>query len=213
MPDWTDRVRQELKAVASAPVAFAVIVITAGVVMWIVTQWSYSALLAGKDTHIAFLERRLADWRDKMAGMNPDEARARLHALETEVKTLQLRLKPRRLTEDMRELLIDRARLRAGAHYALTILREADCSDCEGFAMQIAEALRESGGWTVTLGLSTERIERPRYGLAIRVADPLRPPPEAVRLQNALQVAQIAFEMIGGGGSGVALLVTERPVQ
>jgi hypothetical protein len=66
----------------------------------------------------------------------------------------------------------------------------------------------------VSLGVLPETVDKPRYGLAIRVADLLQPPPEAVRLQGALQAARIPFEMIAGGvGSGVELMVTERPVR
>jgi hypothetical protein len=214
MADWTARVRQEMGAIGSAPIAFSVVVIAAGIVMWGVIQWSYGALLAGKNTEIAFLERRLADWREKMAGMSPDEAQARLHALETQVKTLQIRLEPRTLTNDMRQALIDRARLRPGHQYTVSVLREADCSDCERFAAELVAALRETQSWTADVGVLAEKLARPRYGLAIRVADPLRPPPEAVRLQGALQSARIGFEMIGGGaGANVELIVTERPVQ
>jgi hypothetical protein len=214
MPDWTGRVRQEMGAIGSAPVAFTVIVLCAGVVMWGLIQWSYGALLSGKDKEIAFLERRLADWRDKMSGMNPDEAKQRLHDLETQAKTLQMRLQPRMLSEEMRQALVDRARLRPGVQFTLTVLREADCSDCERFSAQIVAALRKSSGWTINIGILPESVEKPRYGLAIRVADLLRPPTEAVRLQGALQSAHIAFEMIAGGvGAGVELVVTERPVQ
>lgn len=214
MADWSARVRQEISAVGSAPVAFTVIVLAAAVVMWGVTHWSYATLLSSKNTRIAFLERRVAEWRDKMSGMSPDEARARLQALETQVKSLQIRLEPRTLTDEMRQALIDRARLRPGQQSTLSILSEEDCSDCQRFAAQLVSALRETQTWTANVGIFNEKIARPRYGLAVRVADPLRPPPEAARLQAGLQAARIPFEMIGGGsGTSVELIVTERPAQ
>lgn len=214
MADGPGRIRQEIAAIASAPVSITLIVVFAGIVMWALIQWSYAGLLSSKDTQIAFLERRLAEWRDKMAGMSPDEARARVQVLEGQVKALEIRLQPRRLSDAQRQSLVDRARLRPGVQYSLTILREADCSDCETFAAQIVAALRESSGWTVKIGLAEAATEKPRYGLAIRVADPLRPPPEATRLQDAMQSAGIAFEMVAGGlGTAVELLVTERPAQ
>jgi hypothetical protein len=214
MPELPERVRQEVAAIASAPIAFTLMVLAAGVVMWALTQWSYSALLSGKDSQIAFLERRLGDWRDKMAGMSPDEAKARVQALESQLKMLEIRLQPRRLSDEQRQVLVDRARLRPGVQYTLTVLREADCSDCDQFAAQLVAALRESSGWSINIALLPEAVEKPRYGLGIRVADPLRPPSEAVRLQGMLQSARVAFEMIAGGvGAGVELVVTERPLQ
>jgi hypothetical protein len=54
-------------------------------------------------------------------------------------------------------------------------------------------------------------LERPRYGLGIRVPDPLRPPPEAVLLQGALRSAGLAFMVVVGAvDPNIELLVTER---
>jgi hypothetical protein len=214
MPDWIARVRQEAAAIASAPIAFLVIILVAGGVMWTVIHLSYTAHIASKNTQIAFLERRLAEWRDRMSGMSPDEARARLAALETQVRTLQQRAQPRSLSNDQRQSLIDRARLRPGLQYTVTILRQEGCSDCEHFAAKIAVALRESTSWSVSTGTLPATADKPRYGVAIRVADPLRPPPEGTRLQDVLQAGGVSFEMIAGGtGAGPELLITERPVQ
>ncbi len=214
MPDWLARIRQEAAAITSAPIAFTVIVLVAGAVMWTVVHLSYGAHISAKNTQIAFLERRLAEWRDRMSGMNADEARARLVALEAQLKTLQLRAQPRSLTSDQRQSLIDRARLRAGLQYSISILRQQGCGDCEHFAAQIAVALRESTSWSVSTAVLPAAAEKSRYGLAIRVADPLRPPAEGARLQDVLQAAGISFEMVAGStGGAVELLVTERPVQ
>jgi hypothetical protein len=213
MPDWLARLRREFAAIASAPTVFTVVVLCLVAGIWGAVQWSYGALLSGKNAEIRLLERRLAEWRDKMAGMSADEVRDRLRTLETQARSLQMRLHPRVLGDDMRQALIDRARLRGGLQYSLTVLREDACSDCEQFGEQIVAALRESASWSVSVGVLPETAEKPRYGLAIRVADPLRPPPEAARLQAAMQSAGIAFEMVGGGGTGTELLVTERPVQ
>ncbi|MBX6425124.1 MAG: hypothetical protein IRZ09_04290 [Variibacter sp.] len=214
MPDWLARIRQEVETVGSAPIAFLIIVVVAGVVMWAVLQLSYGAVLSGKNAQIAFLERRLGEWREKMGGMSPDEAKARMQALETQVKALRIRLQPRVLTPEQRQALADRARLRPGVRYTISVVRQPDCSDCEPFAAQIVGALQESSGWTVGLGTLPGGAERPRYGLGLRVPDPLRPPPEAVQLQSALQSAGLSFDvMTGGMGTAVELWVTERPIQ
>ena len=53
--------------------------------------------------------------------------------------------------------------------------------------------------------------ERPHWGLAIRVPDPLRPPSEAVTLREALRSAGLAFTVIvGAADRNIELLVTER---
>ena len=63
----------------------------------------------------------------------------------------------------------------------------------------------------MTSQLLTDLGGRPSSGLGIRVAEPTRPPPEAVVLQQALRSAGLAFSMLRAEtSSGVELLVTER---
>ncbi|MBN8920147.1 MAG: hypothetical protein J0H62_05525 [Rhizobiales bacterium] len=213
MSDAWERLRREARAVTAAPVVFGFVVLLAGVLMWGVVQWSYRGVIAARDRQIEFLERRLPDWRDKLWGMSPDEARARVQALETQVRGLQNRLQPRHLTNEQQQAIEDRARLRGGLHYAVTVRTQIGCGDCEAFGAAIAAALRATTSWTIALDTVPAASERVRYGLAIRVVDPLRPPPEAARLQDALQSAGLAFETSGGAPEGsVELIVTERPL-
>lgn len=217
MPDWRERLRGEAMKLASGPVvlAFLVVVALAVAVIWGITQWSYGALLASKDARIAILEHRLAEYREHLNGATPDEARQRIEALENEGKALRLRLQPRRLTTSQRQAIADRSVLPAGAQpNPVTVLAEENCSDCAAFAADLAAALREAGSWIVTSSVVKDPPERPRTGLAIRVPEPRRPPPEAVILQQALRSAGLAFLVLPGStGPNVELLVTERVPQ
>ena len=217
MPDWIERLRGEAMKLASVPVvlAFLVAVAVAVAAIWGAVQWSYGALLASKDARIAFLERRVNDYREHLSGATPDEAKQRIEALENEVKALRLRLQPRRLTTSQRQAIPDRSLFPAGAQpNAVTVLAEENCSDCTAFAADLAAALRESGSWIVTADVLKNPVERPRTGLAIRVPEPRRPPPEAVILQQAMRSAGLAYLMVPGGtGANAELLVTERVPQ
>jgi hypothetical protein len=212
MPGWIDELRREAKAVASAPLLFAGIVLAALVAVWGTLYWSYRATLSSKERHIAALEHRVAEYRESVSGATPDDARRRIEALEIELKTLRLRLHPRRLTAAQRSAILDHSRLPAGARpHALTVVYEADCSDCKPFAQDLASTLDASEGWHAGIEVLAPPIERPRYGLGIRVTDPLRPSPEAVLLQEALRSAGLAFTMVvGAADPGIVLVVTER---
>jgi hypothetical protein len=212
MPSWLERLRREAITIASAPILFVGILLVAMVVMWGVLHWSYRAVLSGKDSHIAMLQRWVAEYRESLSGATPDEAKRRIETLETEIKTLRLRLHPRRLAAAQRQAIEDHSRLPAGAQpYEVTIIYETDCGDCKPFAMDLAATLRVSGGWNVRMEVKARPPERLRGGLAISVPDPLRPPPAAVRLQEALRSAGLAFTVVGGmGDPGVELLVVER---
>jgi hypothetical protein len=212
MPGWLEELRREAKAVASAPFLLAAIVLSALVAIWGALHWSYRATLSAKDRHIVVLERRVAEYRESVSGVTPDEAKRRIEALEIELKTLRLRLQPRRLTATQRQAILDHSRLPAGARpSALTVGYELDCADCKPFAEDLASALQTSEGWHPGVEILSPPVERPRYGLGIRVPDPLRPSPEAVFLQRALRSAELAFTMVGAAADpSLVLLVTER---
>ncbi|HLF12796.1 MAG TPA: hypothetical protein VJA26_16450, partial [Gammaproteobacteria bacterium] len=152
------------------------------------------------------------DYRDKLAGATPDEAKRRVDALEAEIDSLRLKLQPRHLTPSQRQAILDRSRLPAGAPpRAVTVIHEEKCSDCAAFAGEIVAALRDAGSWTVSTEVVPELAQRPRSGLAIRVTEVLRPPPEAVALQRALQAAGLPLTIVAGGSAPTAeLLVAER---
>jgi hypothetical protein len=79
---------------------------------------------------------------ESLKGASPDEAERRIEALETELKTLRLRLQPRQLPAAQRQAMMDRSRLPAGARpYELTGVYERDCSDCKRFAADLASRL------------------------------------------------------------------------
>jgi hypothetical protein len=214
MDDEVQGLRRQLGAIASAPLLFAVAVLALAAVVWGVLHLSYQAVLSSKDRHIAALERRIAEYRDVVAGATPDEARRRIEAMELELTTLRLRLQPRRITAEQRQAILDRSRLPAGAAMrAVTVVTGEDCSDCAAFAAELAAALHGSQGWTVNTATAS-KLPVTRAGLAIRVADRLRPPPDAMVLRRALQSAGLEHAMLGGAaGAEVELLVSERAPQ
>ena len=215
MGDGLDELKRETKAVGSAPIVFGAIVLLLVALIWGFMHWSYRAVLSGKDAQITSLERGLDEYRDKLDRASPDEARRRIEALEAELKTLRIRLTPRRLTPAQRQAISDRSRRPAGTpSRSITVTAQESCSDCHAFAAEIADALATADNWSVTRQAVMNPEERPRSGLAIRVAEPTRPPLEAVVLQQALQSAGLAFSVLPvRGSSDVELLVTEPAPQ
>lgn len=65
---------------------FAVIIVTIIVGVWLVLAFSYSSLLASKNGQIELLDRQLADYREKLKGATPAEAKAKIDALEEKVQ-------------------------------------------------------------------------------------------------------------------------------
>lgn len=212
MADAMEELRREAKAIGSAPILLGSVIVLLIALIWGFMHWSYHSLLSGKDAHITSLDRRLADYRDSLNGASPEEVRRRIEALEVELKTLHIRLTPRRLTAAQREAISDRSRRPSGTpSRSITVTAQDSCSDCKAFAAEIADALRFADNWRVTSQPLTDSGGRQSSGLDIRVAEPTRPPPEAVVLQQALRSAGLAFRMLPAeSSSSVELLVTER---
>ena len=207
-----EELKREVKAVASAPImagSFAIFLI---VLIWGLTHWSYRSVISSKDSYIASLERRIAEYRHNLNGASPEEARHRFEAMELELKALRIRLRPRRLTDAQRQALSDRSRRPHGTpSRSITLKIHEDCSDCAAFAAELAGALRLSENWTVGSQPLTQEEGRPPLGLGVRVAEPTRPSQEAVVLQQALRSADLPFNILPADANDqLELWVTER---
>jgi hypothetical protein len=81
MPDLV-KLLEQWAVVAAAPIPFAITVAIAGGLIWLAVGWSYSSILSGKSAQIELQDRQLADYREKLKGASPEEAKAKIDALE-----------------------------------------------------------------------------------------------------------------------------------
>ena len=211
MQDFIELIKREAEAIKSAPLltAAALILLMGGI--WFGLHWFYRAVLNSKDRHIEFLERRISEYRD-LGSATPEELRRRIQGLEAEVGALRLRLRPRQLTLSQKRAILDRSRLPAGVTTRpITLLYTENCSDCPQFARELADALGAERNWLVALQPVSEIPETSHYGLGIRVANPMAPPPDAIVLGEALRSAGLSYTIVGGAQSSRAeMLVSER---
>jgi hypothetical protein len=85
MPDLV-KLLEQWAVVTAAPIPFAIAVVVAAGLIWLAVGWSYSAVLSGKSAQIELQDRQLADYRDKLKGATPEEAKAKIDALEDKVR-------------------------------------------------------------------------------------------------------------------------------
>jgi hypothetical protein len=85
MPDLI-KLLEQWAVVTAAPIPFAVAVAIAAGLIWLAVGWSYSAVLSSKNAQIELQDRQLADYKQKLDGATPDQARAKIEALERTVK-------------------------------------------------------------------------------------------------------------------------------
>lgn len=86
MPDLV-KLLEQWAVVMAAPLPFAIAVVIAGGLIWLAVGWSYSGVLASKNAQIELQDRQLADFRQKLNGATPDQARAKIEALEHSLRT------------------------------------------------------------------------------------------------------------------------------
>jgi hypothetical protein len=213
MPQWMQNLFEGWPMIqANLPTFFIILVLMIGVV-WIVTQWNYSGVLASKNGQIELQDRQLADYRGKLQGATPDQAKARIDALEARLRRME-EAGPRSLTPEQRQIITQGTRVPPGAQYALVVTSEGGCPDCPVYAAAFERALRDAG-WNITNGMVMGPGQRPTNGIAIIVPDQANLAPEAAALQKALQSAKIDFEIFQQppqpmGMPSTRLLITAR---
>jgi hypothetical protein len=85
MPQWMQDLTEGWPMIrANLPTFFVILVLIIGAV-WVAFNWSYGSVLASKNGQIELQDRQLADYRDKLKGATPEEAKAKIDALEEKV--------------------------------------------------------------------------------------------------------------------------------
>ena len=198
----------ELRTVGRAPVALgaallAVVLIAVGAV-WHFRQETTS------------LRQQLSEYRDKLGGASPDEAKTALDALADEVTALQARLQPRRVNAYQRQIIADRLKVPSGTQYALAIVHEGGCWDCPQYAADFDGTFRSVPGWMVSNRVAMGLMQRPPRGVAVVVLDPFHPSAQEAVLLQALQAAGIEFDLQGARSpldKGIQLLLAAKTSQ
>lgn len=214
MPQWMQNLFDGWPMIrANLPTFFVILVLMVGAV-WIVVNWSYSTIFASKNSQIELQDRQLADYKNKLQGATPDQAKAQIDELEGRLKRIE-QAGPRPLSQEQRQTLTQNARVPGAARYVLTITSEGGCPDCPVYASAFERALRDAG-WGVQNGIVMGPGQRPVQGIALLVPDLANLSIEASTLTRAFRAAQIDTELIQRpappfGMPPVELLITARP--
>jgi hypothetical protein len=86
MPQWMQDLTAGWPMIrANLPTFLVILVLITGAI-WVVFNWSYGAILASKNSQIELQDRQLADYRQKLDGASPDQAKAKIEALEHTIR-------------------------------------------------------------------------------------------------------------------------------
>jgi hypothetical protein len=214
MPSWKE-ILEQFALISAAPIPFLLVTIAIIGIVWFVVNWSYTAVLSSKSSQIELLERQVSDYKDKLNGATPYEAKARIDSLESRLA----RIEPRRLSVEQRNIIASYVTAPPGVNYMISAQSEMACGDCRQFLDDFQNILYNAHWYIEPISLSNATAASPK-GIAILTPDTSHPLLEASALTSALVAAKIDFDLktgsypvrdqFGETTSVAAILITQK---
>jgi hypothetical protein len=86
MPQWMQDLFAGWPMIrANLPTFFVILVLIIGGIWWLM-DWRYGSIVASKAGQIELQDRQLADYKQKLDGASPDQAKAKIEALEHTIR-------------------------------------------------------------------------------------------------------------------------------
>ena len=207
-----DDVKRDLldqwQVIVGAPAIFIMALIVASILVWLAMRWAYETSTKHRQTLIALKDAQLADYQQKLGGASPDEAKARIEKLESQVAALL----PRELSLAQIDKIATTAAAPKPNSTIISIIFDVACRDGQSYAAQFVRAFGIAG-WRVAEGQMMAPAHKPRSGLGISVADSRNPTPAQQTVMRAFLAAGLEFDLspqAPGTASDVTLLIAAK---
>jgi len=161
--------------------------------IWVGLSWAKNSIIDQLNGQIQLQDRQLADYKEKLNGATPSEAKARIDSLEARLS----RIEPRRLLSEQRNIVASFVTVPYGNNYIISAQSEMACGDCRKYLEDFQEILHNAHWNIVPISLSNATAASPK-GIAILTPDTYHPLPEASALMTALLAAKIDFDLKTG---------------
>lgn len=201
MPQWMQDLVSGWPMIRANPPTFFVILALMIGAIWLVMNYVYGerianrdGIIGNRDSEIAMLKGQRDDYRDKLSGATPDQAKARIDVLETRLA----RLEPRRLTDTQQTDLTARLRLPAGIIYSVAVMRDMACGECTQLTADITASFSHAG-WNTSNPMAMGIGNAPPHGIAVRCADIANPSPDARLIIDAMRGIGLQFDLQPNG--------------
>lgn len=181
----------EMRVIADAPFVFsaAVLILVGGI--WWLMDWRYGGIVSNRDAEIALLRSQRDDYREKLGGASPDQARARIDVLEQRLRIIE----PRFLMPEQRKILFEALKLAQNTNHAVVISHDGACADCNRYATDFMSIFTNIPGWQVKPSMFLGAGLKSPKGLTIFVPDPTHLLPEGALVIRAFEAAKLSFEI------------------
>lgn len=177
----------ELGVIAQAPVSFGLALAVLTIIIWRALAWRHLGTLDSLEGRNKLQADQIADYKSKLSGASPDEAKARLDALEIQVRALS----PRRLSEEQKEKFLSALGIIKGV---IDITHDMAVADAKALTGDFAVTFQRAG-WTVSLPAGMGIGNPPPSGIALRVRDVKVLTPVQATVKHALEAADICFDL------------------
>lgn len=194
MDEFLKRLAEQAAVIKAAPYPFALAVLVAAGAIWLAVNWAYAAILASKTAQLELADRQLAEYKQKLSGASPDEAKTKIETLISEVTALRNQMQGRRLTPEQRNKIIEAIRLPNSNNLQVQIVREVSAQDTGALANDFMTAF-QAAGWKTGYGSMMFGAPSPT-GLALLVSDQNKLSPTESIVLAALRAAQIQFDVL-----------------
>jgi hypothetical protein len=177
----------EGRVILQAPATFLIAIAIVAGLIWAAMSWSYSSQITNLQSRLSLRDDQISDYKSKLDGATPAEARKRLDDLENQVKVLSAR----RLTTQQKEKI---AKALAGAVGVIDIAHDMAAADAKAYTGDFALAFR-SAGWIVSLPAALGISNPPATGIGLRVRNPAALTTAELVVKRALEAAEIGFDI------------------
>lgn len=181
----------QISTVAKVPIPFLLAVLFSSWIIWSVLKHSYAVRLENAASIKDLLERQVQEYKDKLSGASPDEAKARMDALEARLDSLA----PRTLSSDRRNQMLRFLDNFRGCN--ISIAYDAAVPDARNFAQSLI-ATFNSAGWRVTAPMLMGISNPPSTGVGVIVQDPQRLTEPQKAVCAALSAIELPFDVMNG---------------
>lgn len=185
MGSLIDTLKANWSVIAQAPLAFAIWTLALIGIIWVIVAHLKSNQIEALDGRLKLRDDEISDYKRKLSGASPDEAKARIEALELAVSHLT----PKRLADDQLRTIVANARIAPGA---VSVTYDMAYAAGQVMAGQLQRALAEAG-WQVTGGMVGGPGFVPPEGLAISLSAEAERTPAERALLRAFEVAGLKF--------------------
>jgi hypothetical protein len=136
----------EWAVITGSPILFVAALIFVAIIMWKVFEWHYSGRLETAKEKADHQSALITEYREKLRGATPDEAKKRIDDLQIRVDELAAKSAPRSLTVEQSTAVIEASR--AAGKFGVVVTYDQASNDAKAYSSQLAHCYQQAG-WAV----------------------------------------------------------------